>query len=121
MATRVETAKPFGETDAGDLEPATGAERLRQRILRGLFTEPGELKHRPGWGAGLKSYQNKPSTRSNLQAVANDIARFLKPLEAVEAFRVEVDDDGDGSIAFSVAVEHDSGTFEVGEVSLADS
>jgi len=118
MADRVDAQKPWEVTDDGDLEAATGGPRLRQRILRGLSTSPGEPLHRPGWGAGLKHYQGKPATRAHKQEVANRIQQFLKPLEAVDAYEVTVTDGDAGEITFSVRVEHDSGTFEIGSVSL---
>lgn len=38
---------------SGDLLPVTGTERRKQKILRRLITNPGELVFHPEYGAGL--------------------------------------------------------------------
>lgn len=38
---------------SGDILPVTGTERRKQKILRRLITNPGELVFHPEYGAGL--------------------------------------------------------------------
>lgn len=120
MAQRQDVYTPMEATDGGDLRAASGAEKVRQRVLRGLFTSPGELKHRPGWGAGLREYQNAVATPQNIQEVANRITAFLDPLEAVVDYDVAVTAD-DGEIVYTIAAETRDGEFEIPEATLADS
>lgn len=104
MADRVDIAEPFevASTSGGwDLAEATGNDLVAQRIVRGLLTEPGELVHRPEWGAGLRSYQNEPTTATTRQQLVHDADRFIGGLSFVEDHRVEVSVDGD---AFEIDV-----------------
>ncbi|SMF96028.1 hypothetical protein SAMN02949497_3408 [Methylomagnum ishizawai] len=45
-----------GTSVTGDLQPVTGVDRGRQRILRRLMTVPGTYITHPDYGAGLPRY-----------------------------------------------------------------
>jgi len=78
-----------------DLAPTSGVDLVIQKIIRGLLTRPGEIHHRPRWGAGLRDYQNKPPTDDILQEIANRVAGFLDTMEAVDEYKASVDHDAD--------------------------
>lgn len=50
----------FRLASAGGLLTVAGVESLRCALERRLITSPGEVYHRPLYGAGLKRYLNKP-------------------------------------------------------------
>lgn len=52
----------FGVTPTGDIETITGRDNLRQALFHRLITVPGSLAHRPGYGVGIKRYQNAIDT-----------------------------------------------------------
>lgn len=43
----------LGTSPGGDFRPVTGSERGKQRILRRLLTNPGDMTFHRGYGAGL--------------------------------------------------------------------
>ena len=52
----------FWVTPTGDIETITGRDNLRQALFHRLITVPGSLAHRPGYGVGIKRYQNAIDT-----------------------------------------------------------
>ena len=80
---------PMAEEDTGDgtydLTVVTGNDRLMLLILRGLFTQPGELRHRPDYGAGLQDFVGRPLTPSNRDKITNRTRLFLGQIEEVSA------------------------------------
>jgi phage baseplate assembly protein W len=95
---RRDVSAPPGERRSGesggetlyDLEETTGDELVAQRIVRGFTTAPGDLHHRPEWGAGLQRYSNEPPTLTNQQQLLKDAERFLETLEFVDDYQVIV-------------------------------
>jgi len=62
-------------TASGDLQTVAGRPNLRAAIRRRVITQPGELLHRPTYGAGLPGYVERPSTASTRARLATDIRR----------------------------------------------
>ena len=59
----------FGVTSRGDLEQVTGLDNIRQAVFQRLITSPGSIAHRPGYGVGIKNYQNSPMTIATQQEI----------------------------------------------------
>lgn len=89
MSEFIDDSDPF-QVESGALKPVSGEELARQRILRLLFTEPGDIVHRPDLGGGLQSFRNKPPTPTNTRRIRNQAARLLDSLDFVESHEVEV-------------------------------
>ena len=89
MPEFIDDSDPF-EVESGILKPVSGEALARQRILRLLFTDPGDIVHRPELGGGLKSFRNKPPTPSNTRRLRNQATRILDSLDFVESHAVEV-------------------------------
>ena len=63
IGTDILHIRDFRKTiSGGNLQTVSGLENLRQAILRRLVTTPGQLVHRPLYGAGLPRFQNAPNT-----------------------------------------------------------
>lgn len=77
--------------DGGALVARSGLVRVMDRALRLLFMRPGELLHRPSYGADLRSYRNKPSTPQVLQNLNNSIERGLSLIPEIEKWSVEIE------------------------------
>lgn len=60
-----------------DIVFSTGEDELRQRVLHGLLTNPGEIPHRPDWGVGLTMLQNSSVDSADLSKLSADIRTFL--------------------------------------------
>ena len=73
-----------------DLASVEGTPLLAQRVLRFLFTTPGEILHRPGWGAGLQKYANKPPLPSVMARMRNDFRTALGQLPYVEGYAFDI-------------------------------
>lgn len=86
----VDDADPFETTASGDLLTVSSEELARERILRLLFTAPGEIIHRPQLGGGLQRYRAKAPTPHNLRRLRNDTERMLDALNFVEDYEVVV-------------------------------
>lgn len=108
------------ETSPGkfDLKPAMANELAAQRILRGYFTVPGTLHHRPGWGAGLQRYEGEPATVSNRQQIVNRARRFLGSLPFVEDASVSVSIDDAGGFRVFTRVRINGAELVLPEVTI---
>lgn len=127
MVDRIDISEPFTVVESGDdsngntlydLEGATGQELVAQRIVRGLLTEPGELVHRPEWGAGLRSYQNEPTTTTRRQQLTHDADRFLGALSFIEDHRVEVSIGDNGAFRLDVTARSDGEKLQIPPITI---
>ena len=62
-------------TPSGDLGLASGRDALRADLRRRIVTTPGELTHRPEYGAGAGLYIETAASPSQRAQLANDIRR----------------------------------------------
>jgi len=101
-----------------DLQAVTGDELVRQRVRRGLLTSPGELVHRPEWGAGLIEYQNETATLSRRQELVQQADRFIKSLAFVDDHQVAVTESDDGAFLIRVTVEVDGRELSLPDITV---
>lgn len=78
------------ELAAGDLVGADKLARIMARALRLLFMRPGDLLHRPDYGADLGAYRNKPATPGVIEELRNAIARGLALMPEIEEWEAEI-------------------------------
>jgi phage baseplate assembly protein W len=76
----------------GDLACVDGAELGRQRVLRRLLTNPGDVLWQPSYGAGLARFVGTPVSAAQLGAVVRSqifreraVARTPEPAIAARA------------------------------------
>jgi uncharacterized protein len=75
----------------GNLEYASGPEKIRQSIRIILETEPGERIMRPAFGCGLRRYLMKPNTTATRALMQRDVQQALKTWEPrIDVRSVEV-------------------------------
>ncbi len=60
----------FVETPSGDLDVISGLDNVKEALFRRLITTPGSIIHRPGYGVGLKNWQNALNTLENQRKLA---------------------------------------------------
>ncbi len=78
LKTDIKHQKDFVKTDSGgDIQSISGFDNIREAILRRIVTEPGTLIHRPGYGIGLKHFQNAPMTLATQQEIAKRLQEQL--------------------------------------------
>lgn len=130
MASKVDrsdVSEPYAEVKTGvdsqgsdlwDLEDVTGDDLVGQRVHRVAFTNPGELRHRPEFGAGLKSHQSEPQTPSREQAILRDFDRSLATLPFVDDWSVTIRRDASGVSHIEPSVRSDGRDLQVPEVTL---
>jgi len=120
IAEPVQTVRS-GTDDNGtalyDLQAVTGDELVAQRVVRGLLTAPGDIVHRPDWGAGLLAYQNDTPTPGTQQRLLRDASRFLDGLAFVDDYSVTVQRDGD-SLLLNLALQVDGEQLEIPQVTI---
>lgn len=114
MPEYIDDSDPF-EVESGALKPVSGVALARQRILRLLFTEPGDIVHRPDLGGGLQSFRNKPPTPANTRRLRNQATRLLDALEFVESHEVDVVGSG-GTFQLSIRALIDGDELLIPEV-----
>lgn len=84
---------PFSEV-GGALQTVEGNSLASQRILVGYGTTPGDIVHRPTWGANLENYLNSKATPDAISRLENQAVRFLRSLPFLEEYSVEVEANG---------------------------
>jgi phage baseplate assembly protein W len=97
LAPRSDLRVPLAVTSSGDLSLVTGTDALRQRLRHLILTAPGELLHRPRWGAGLPDEQNEVADAAYLARIRGRIREALErdpAVEAVTKLDATVDDAG---------------------------
>lgn len=123
---RTDIAEPMqavrsGTADDGaalyGLKGVTGDELVAQRVVRGLLCEPGDIVHRPDWGAGLQAYANEPPTLSTQQRLLKQASRFLDGLAFVEDYSLTVQKDGD-ALLLNLAVQVDGEQLDIPQVTI---
>lgn len=64
----------FTITPAGDWATEEGWNNLRMSLYRRMMTSPGEFRHRPTYGAGVRAALHERASQSNLEELAARIA-----------------------------------------------
>lgn len=62
--------RDFIRTVGGDLEDIFGRDNMREWMRRTMITVPGDVKHRPNYGVGIKQFQNAVNRLSTQQEIA---------------------------------------------------
>lgn len=124
---RVDISEPYEEVATGvddegeelfDLAEVSGNELVGQRVQRVAMTEPGELRHRERFGAGLPRYASEPGTTSTQQAIIRDFDRALANLSMVDDHEVSIRVDAQGVFHVRPHVRVDGEELEVPEVKI---
>lgn len=119
MALVADAALPGALTAGGDLARVEGLELYRQRIVRGLYTTPGELVLDEEWGAGLEAYQGLPADPVILLEIQSRCERFLDALPFVLAYKVSVRAGAvEGATVITLAVKTTEGDLAVPDLRL---
>lgn len=119
MALIADVALPAALTTTGDLAMVTGLDLMRQRILRGLWTSPGELVLDEEWGAGLDACQGLPPDPIVLLEIQSRIERFLDTLAFVLGYKVTVMAGArDGATLITLAIKTTDGDLSVPDLRL---
>jgi phage baseplate assembly protein W len=78
LGTDLRHEQDFVKTESGgDLQTISGLDNLKAAVIRRIMTLPGEVIHRPNYGAGLTSFQNAPNTQDTRRAIAAKIEEQL--------------------------------------------
>jgi hypothetical protein len=93
---KVDIKLPFTEI-AGGLALVEGNALASQRIVFGYGITPGDIVHRPEWGANLEDFANAKATDDNLTRLGNQARRFLGTLPFLEEFAVEIEPVGNSA------------------------
>lgn len=104
------------ELAAGDLVGAGGLDRVMARALRLLFMRPGELLHRPDYGADLSSFRGKPATPGVIDQIRNAIARGLALLPEIESWEAEIN--AGETLMFTLSILANGERFTVRDVRI---
>lgn len=98
-------------TPTGDLPSQAGAENYRAAIGARAITSPGDLLHRPTYGAGLLDQIETASTPAGRARLANTLRRGLLADPRTKDARVTVsaglpdDPSRDGTVTVDLAVQ----------------
>lgn len=85
LGTDLRHEKDFKKTTSGgDLQTISGLDNMKAAILRRIMTLPGEVIHRPEYGAGLPIYRNAPNTPDTRRQVAAAIEEQLRRDSRIE-------------------------------------
>lgn len=100
--------KDMGATASGDRALISGEDNLLNALFHNLVTTPGSLIHRPNFGVGIKSFQNRISRLSEQQALALRIkSQFeLDPrVEAVSSVKVIYDQTNPSKTVLAIKIK----------------
>ncbi|MCB8881717.1 phage tail protein [Acidisoma cellulosilytica] len=78
----------------GGLELSTGANLTRQRLIRRLLTNPGDLLEDLTYGAGLAQYIGLPVNAGALQALIEEQCLLEDTVESVSSVKILTDGKG---------------------------
>ena len=95
-------------TVGGNIQTVSGLENLRQAVLRRLITTPGQLVHRPLYGAGLARFQNAPNTLDTRRTMSTIIEEQLlrdPRIESVTSVNFRYPDPKPESVEIAVTCE----------------
>jgi phage baseplate assembly protein W len=81
-------------TPTGDWPSVGGRENLHAAVRRRMLTTPGQLVHRPEYGAGLETYVGRRTTSAELARLAAQGRQNLLRDPRIEESRVGVQADG---------------------------
>lgn len=98
----------FIRTATGDIDTISGLENVKNALFHRLITSPGTLIHRPGYGVGIKDFQNAPMTIDTQRELAMRIKeRFEEDprVEEVSGVQVQVEDTRPDRITVLVRVK----------------
>jgi phage baseplate assembly protein W len=87
---------PVLPDEIGELEYASGPDKVVQSIRIILDTEPGERVMRPAFGCGLRRYLMKPNSAATRALIRHDVERALAAFEpriSVTEIRVDPGED----------------------------
>lgn len=74
LLTDIEHKKDYViRVGTGDLNTIFGLANMKEALLRRLVTEKGAIIHRPGYGVGLKRFQNGPNRIDDRRKLAIEI------------------------------------------------
>jgi phage baseplate assembly protein W len=62
----------------GDYQTVSGEDNLRRAVFRRLATNPGEIKTKPDYGAGLPAFVKRPITQASIDALRTRILEQLR-------------------------------------------
>lgn len=96
-------------TPTGDLRTIEGRDNLHRAVRTRLLTAPGELVHRPTYGAGLELYVEQPSTPATRAAIHTAARRSLLRDPRLEDAKVAVTtgSPASASVADAITVQVD--------------
>lgn len=107
------------ETAAGhDLRRLEGDDLIRQRLIRFLFTRPGEMPHRPDWGLALQDFRNKPPMPETYRRLRNRIDAGMTSLAWVDTYGLELSYDDAGAFVIDLVVVIDGREIRIPEVTI---
>lgn len=84
IADLYKTDWSFEVNATGDIDRISGVANLKKAIERRIITTPGSLVHRPGFGVGLKNFQNSPTSLSKKRKLATLIKEQCEQDSRVE-------------------------------------
>ena len=113
---KIDVKIPFEES-GGSLSTVTGNQLASQRIMIGYSTTPGDIVHRPDWGANLEDYANSKPTPVVIQRLKNQARRFLATLPFLEEYEVAVTPSPDGA-TIETKARTDEGELLIPEVTI---
>lgn len=100
MATKndiSDCSDPLEISENGDIKSVSGEELIKQRIIRLLFTCPGDIFHIPSLGADLQAWRNRTPVRTNLQRIENDVIRLLDSIPWLDDYKSKVYQEGNSA------------------------
>tara|TARA_Y100000310_G_scaffold174301_1_gene174376 strand:+ start:2699 stop:3064 length:366 start_codon:yes stop_codon:yes gene_type:complete len=119
VASNIRDVKvPLEEVD-GDFAVVTGDGLVRQRLLLGFRTFPGDFHDLPEWGAGLEEELNRTPTPASLAQLKNRIRRFLDTIPLVDDYSVDVVREDGEAVGVSTKVTYQGRDVNLPEVRLA--
>lgn len=83
-------------TPSGDIDTVSAEANLKQAVLHRLVTSPGSYAFRPGYGVGLKDFQNAPNLSSSRIELMNRIqSNFADDdrIASLDSLAITQDDD----------------------------
>lgn len=111
---------PASVTSSGDLSVVSGVDALRQRLRHLIITAPGELLHRPRWGAGIPDEQNEVADADYLARIRGRIREALERDPAVESvLKLDATVDDAGAVELTVWVQASGRIFTYDGLRLA--
>lgn len=96
---------PIRATPTGDVQLVADLEALRLGLRRRVVSCPGELTHRPAFGAGLPLFTERAATLGAQARLASVVRESVLLDPRVESATVAVGVDADGRVEVDLAVQ----------------